>query len=687
MAKANGNGKSPNYQVLKHSVTAGDYAESPYSGYGSVWHMLFPGIVGQIGDLPPYWSPMRDRVLRTTPMREAMWSAAVHIAVTQIATADWRLDGRRLAGWQELLLAADNNQTFVAFEEKQAKDYLLTDNGNFFEIIRATDARGSRIIGLSHLSSWRCQRTGDPDIPVLYRDRKGEWHEMRDYQVVGMEDEPDADLLYYNVGFCAASRAFPAIMKLSALETYVYEKISGKRPLDIALVNAQIKEQQLQDAVDTQKERSLEQGYVQYMGVVMIPILDPSATPQVAHIPIAGLPDGFDPKEERLTAQLVYADCLGLDPTTLNPELAARGRALGSGAQAQVLDDKEKGKATISYRKKHSALLNDRVLPNRVTFSFYERDLADELRRAQVIKENTAAMRDLVGNGTAPPIIPPELAARFLVDNDVLSEELMPGQQGTTQTLRDTQKPKVAEDTATIEGFGQEKSRRGLELREKEYDELVNTAEQWAIDKELKNYELMADDELVSVYLRANPVKEKAKAEKPVKETALALVEETRKDAQRIYKQLGEGKLPTPVTKEAKEEVQPIVPVQIVLPNNAELANTLKEANALSQIDQQALVRALEDIALTNQETREKEMCEMGAFQQRVMAMLQKLSQQKAPQVTVNVPKQEAPVVNVAAPKVEVKPAQVTVNVPERKPIHRTVERDADGHISGIQEE
>ena len=64
------------------------------------------------------------------------------------------------------------------------RDYLLTDNGAFVEVVRASAASGSRIIGLAHLDSARCTRTADPDVPILYRDRLGKIHEMRWWQVL-----------------------------------------------------------------------------------------------------------------------------------------------------------------------------------------------------------------------------------------------------------------------------------------------------------------------------------------------------------------------------------------------------------------------------------------------------------------------------------------------------------------------
>lgn len=55
------------------------------------------------------------------------------------------------------------------------------------------------------------------------------------------------------------------------------------------------------------------------------------------------------------------------------------------------------------------------------------------------------------------------------------------------------------------------------------------------------------------------------------------------------------------------------------------------------------------------------------------------LPQAEAPIIKVSVPKAEPPIVNVAPAEVA-----VTVNVPEVKPVRRKVERDKDGHITGL---
>jgi len=485
--------RSPNYEVIKHSVTKNDYNPSPYGGYGTgIFQLVVPYTGPVIGDLPPYWSPLRDRVLKTTPLREPMWASAIGIAISKVAASDWYLDGTRVKYWQELLLAADNNQSFVAFEEKQVRDFLLTDNGNHFEIIRVSNARGSRIIGIQHLPSWRVIRTGDIDIPVIYRDRMGVWHEMRDYQVASMADEPDPDDIYFGVGHCAASRAFSAIMKLSALELYIYEKVSGKSPNRIYLVNASINDAQLQNAIDVQREKSNQKGYATYQDAIIIPILDPSANASVAHIDLKGLPENYDADKERIHSMLTYADAIGLDPVDLDPNLAARGRALGSGSQAQVLDDKQQGKGLITYFKKKQHLLNQYVLPNRVTFSFGNSDLVDQTRLAQIQKLRAEAMRTLVGNNQDISILTPEQAKAILVDLGDVPPDFLSANLSDVGRLSDTDK---------VEVTNVEKEKKSLiqSWQEKAYKERVLRAEEWA-SQNIPEWWMMSEQELLASY-------------------------------------------------------------------------------------------------------------------------------------------------------------------------------------------
>lgn len=431
---------APNPDVLKHSVTKNDYSDDG-GRTGRVLNYWMPAGLGGLISLPPhpptYWTQSRDDVLRSTIFYESLWSSAIYIAVTKIAALSWDVKGDvalQLKRCQQLLLQADNGRGWVKFVEKHLRDFLLTDNGAFIEVIHTSSAAGSKIIGLAPLDSRRCWRTGDPDIPVLYRDKKNHEHYMRAHQVIEMSDMTDPAETYFGVGLCAASRAYKAIYKLAALETYVAEKISGRRPLALHLVN-NVTPEQIEDAVSSAEAQANQKGLVRYMGAAIVTNIDPSVTPAVATIDLAGLPDGFDASQERRSAVLMYADAIGIDPQELDPELLA-SKALGTGAQSRVIDDKASSRGLIAYRQELTHRLNWDIFPNRTWFYFHERDFRDQKQRAEIDSVMIDNATKMVTAGFLKDIE----GRQFLVDNNVLEREYMPVDLTPTTSLADTDK-------------------------------------------------------------------------------------------------------------------------------------------------------------------------------------------------------------------------------------------------------
>lgn len=430
--------------VIRKSVTQGDYASNPREG---VMHFLVPyGMGGIEAGLPPdpprYWSRERDYVLRQTVDNEDMWAGAIAIAITKMTSLDWEVESKvplRAKRAQELLLGAN----WVGFLSKHLRDYLTTDNGAFIEIVRAAPAAGSRIMGLVHLDSLRCTRTGDPDVPVIYRDRKGREHEMKAHQVIMISDMPDPGETWFGVGKCAAARAYRSIYKLAAIERFVSEKVSGRRPLSLYFVNA-VSPQMLNDARLTAEADADRRGLMSYMGAVVVPILDAERTPQVATVPLAELPDGFNRKEEFDIAVLTFANAIGLDPQDLQP---LTGQPLGTGAQSQVLEEKSKGKGLAAWRQEFPHLLNEMVLDEKTTFYFIEKDYRDMERAAMVSEKRSQVAKIRIEAG----ITQPEQEKQIMVDLDELPKEFLPEDQTPGDSLSDDEKPDAEGQPAPAE--------------------------------------------------------------------------------------------------------------------------------------------------------------------------------------------------------------------------------------------
>jgi len=435
MANPNGN------DALAKSVTADDYNTRAGS---SVFHFMLPAGGSASPDLPGFWSFNRDYVLYSTLYRESMWAAAIGLAITKLASKDLKFKSDipiRVKKAQELFLSFDSNKGWVGGLTKHLLAYFLTGNGGHVEIVRATSAAGSKILGLIPLDPFRCIRTGDPDIPVLYRDRLGKLHEMKDYQVFSISDMPDASDLWYGVGHCAGERAYGQIIKQESIERYVYDKVSGKRALSFYLVNG-VLPGQIDEAKKSAVAESIAKGVVNYLGAVIIPMAGDVA-PSMVEIPLAALPDGFNRKEETDHTILVYARSIGIAVQDLQP---LSGQGLGTGVQTVVLDESAKGMGSASWIKQFEHNQNMHVLDDRTTFYFSTFDLRDKEREAKVSMDVATGVKTWVDMGA----INSDQARQMGVDHDQLPKEFLEVDATPETELSDDEKPMDESEVAPI---------------------------------------------------------------------------------------------------------------------------------------------------------------------------------------------------------------------------------------------
>lgn len=378
----------------------------------------------------------RDKWLRFSTSMETMWASAIAIAVSKLQSLAVNISGDvplRVKRAQELLLNADGGRGWVPFVGKVGRDYLTTNNGGFYEIERYTGAMGSRIKALHHLDSLRCRRTGDNEIPVIYMGLDGREYELRYYQVIDLCDQPDCRAESRGQGECAAQRAWPAIAKLAAIERFVFEKVAGRRPLAIHLVSG-VTTRHLEDVVAGAQQSASSRGVVNYMGAALAGFMS-DKQPGLVTIPLAELPNGFDPEKERNDAYLRYADAIGLDIQDIQP-LSKQG--FGTGAQSETLADKEGGKGLASFKQDFTHKFNRLVLDEQTIFAFNEKDLRDEKAKAEISKIRAETRKiQAVDIGE----ITPEQSLQMAVDADDAPKEFLPEDETSFEDLSDTEKP------------------------------------------------------------------------------------------------------------------------------------------------------------------------------------------------------------------------------------------------------
>lgn len=414
--------------VRRHSVTARDTYDraggpvtimlGPSSWGGILSSGLLEGVKGATG-LPPYGTKSADAILAETPLIENMWASAVNTTLSkQVAIGfqitDTTKNARRIDKAKQLMLDFDGAYSLGL--SKHVRDFLTTDNGAFIEIIRASNARGSRIVGLAHLDSLRTYRTNDSDYPVIYQDYRGEFHRLRHEEVIMLSDMPSARVEHRGLGMCAARRAFETILKMCAIETYVREKVSGSRNLAIHIVNG-ITDMQLRDALMSSQEAQSQRGFVVYKGSTIIPMLK-SENPSVVTIPLAEVPDGFNADSERKDAYLRYANALGVFVGEIQP---LSGQGLGTGTQTVVLEEAAEGRGMAAWRRAFTLALTHHVFPTTTTFTFASSDVRDKKMRIDTLSMASSAIRNFLDTG----VLTADQIRNYLVDEDIFPQEFL----------------------------------------------------------------------------------------------------------------------------------------------------------------------------------------------------------------------------------------------------------------------
>lgn len=420
----------PDVDTIKKSVTKDDYQE----GRSFILWVGSPRTTAMPPTLEGLGLAESDAATSQSPDFEAIWAGALAIAITKVTSLSWEIEGDiplRTRRTQELLQGLDAGRGWVSGMSKLLQDFLLTNNGAFLEVVRATSSVNSQIVGLIPLDSLRCQRTGDPSRPVIYTDLLGRMHELRAEDVIEFADMPSSRASMFGSGKCAAFRAWRAIYKLASIEQYISDKVTGRRPLSLELISG-LNDPQLRTILNTGQAEADARGMVAFMGAVLGTVMSDNLNH--VSVPLAGLPENFDRQKELDIAVLGYVNNLGLDVQDVQP---LTGRAIGTGAQSDVLNEKAKGKGLSAFRQQFTHALNEWVLPDMTTFVFVEKDWRDKNLGADFAQKTEAYVADSVSKG----ILTGAQGLQKLVDENVYPKEFLPEDETPDTTLADDEKP------------------------------------------------------------------------------------------------------------------------------------------------------------------------------------------------------------------------------------------------------
>ena len=335
---------------------------------------------------------------------------------------------------------ADLGAGWQAFVTKVCQDLFTQDNGAFIEVIRDGDNDDSPVIGVAHLDSARCRRTGNHETPVIYTDRKGVYHSLKAHQVTALAEFPSPIETLNGMQLCAVSRVLRAAQILRDISVYRREKISGDNPSAIHLVGG-IGEARITDAMVQHKDRQARRGMTRYIVPLVVASLDPGATVSVDTIDLKSLPDGFDED----TAMRWYISDLALGFGADYQDFAPLpGSSLGTGAQSLILHQKSRGRGPAFFMAMMEYTFNYHgIMPQNVTFRYDEQDLEADVEQAELENKKSETRKNDIESG----VLTAEAARQQMLDAGEMSQEVF----DQLQPAEDITPEVVAEDTEPIE--------------------------------------------------------------------------------------------------------------------------------------------------------------------------------------------------------------------------------------------
>ena len=468
-------------EAIQQSVQEFPKADSVIGG------MVFTWNIATVADAISPWGRsvgIRDRQLRDFWPTEPYLAGAVANVSFRNAATDWKIRHSSNAIEQavtDMLNSAIAGSSFgwEPFALKISEDGSTQDNGFFVELIRDPGMDASSrfkderapVLGISHLDANQCTRTGDPEFPVVYTDRKGGLHKLAWYQVIPFSDFPSSIEKMNGVGYSAVTRTLRLGQIMRSICIYKDEKITGRHYKQIHFVSG-VSRQDIKDEMKRGQEDADNKGQITFLEPAILASLDPERPVSTATIDLANLPDGFDFDQEMKWYISGLALGFGVDYQEFAP---LPGGGIGSSNQSVVLSRKASGKGPAMFMKIAQAFKNYGVLPRGCEMVFEVRDEEKELAKAELRKLFQEEMALGLRNG----FLPPDAARKIGISRGIYEEKELidiPKEYGDDmvlpkQTIGGTGGNTIAEDAGRT-NVGTPNNTGGERLRKEEIEEV-----------------------------------------------------------------------------------------------------------------------------------------------------------------------------------------------------------------------
>lgn len=358
-------------------------------------------------NVPPWWSVHRDTSLREFWKKSDHLSGAIYTMTSKMTAIPNKVVARDQSVRKYVkaaeeatirLRAAEFGESWVVFYSKWVEDLLTQDNGAFAEIIGPGDPDGPIIgapVGLAHLDSWRCQRTGNTTYPVIYTDTDGKRYKLHRSRVMYASQMPSPIAEMYGVGFSAVSRCLNVSQTLMDILIFKQEKLGSRPHRQILITRGGLDPTDIQSAFQIAEGHMDSEGLTRYSKVV---VGGDRSIPEagVDVIELSSMPDGFDENTSITLGMATIALAFGVDARELFP-------AMGSGASradALLQHLKQRGKGPGQILEITENLINYKFLPPYLRFEFDFQDDAQDRQVAEIKRIRIEGHRQAIMTGT-----------------------------------------------------------------------------------------------------------------------------------------------------------------------------------------------------------------------------------------------------------------------------------------------
>ena len=287
-------------EPVKESIQARGRGEKPQQA--DVFLMM--AVAGQL--LPPWWSRARDLALRNFWKKVDTLAGAEYVMQSKISTIPIHVEARdktiashvkQAEQFTEILLnGTEYGNGWGAFIEPSIEDLTTQDNGMFAEVVGMGKPDGpieGMPLTLTHLDSYRCQRTGDPEFPVIYKDEDSKVYKIHYSRVIEISQMPSANVTMRGVGLCAVSRCVNIAQNFYDILTYKQEKMGSRPKRALGITKGGLTPSHIKTALAMTEEDANNKNLSRYSQITLIGASDlPDAGLDI--VDLASLPDGFN---------------------------------------------------------------------------------------------------------------------------------------------------------------------------------------------------------------------------------------------------------------------------------------------------------------------------------------------------------------------------------------------------------